>query len=318
MMTNRKARSWHLVMILFLVTAAMIAANGSSLLNDAAAAAQSKTITAGEKTKISGRISERDVDAITISDTAGGKTVVLLTDTTSVKTNKKGLGIFRRGQEYAVTSLVRGLVVEVEGKGNEKGQLVAEKVRFNESDLKTAMTVDSRVSPVEDANKKLSGQVAEVEAVSKDARSDAAKANEGVVAANKRIDATNERISGLDNFDVKAEKTVYFAVNSYALTAEDKQALDDLSQQALNAKGYMVEVAGFADSTGDPNKNLALSQRRADTVVKYLAINGNIPMRRIVTPIGYGATRSVADDNTAEGRKMNRRVEVRMLVSRGL
>jgi OmpA-OmpF porin, OOP family len=314
MTTNGNVRSWYLVTILSLVAAAMIAAN----LVIAAAGTQSKTITAGEKAKISGRISERDVDTITISDTAGGKTVVLLTDTTSVRTNKKGLGIFRRGQEYAVTSLVRGLVVDVEGKGNEKGQLIADKVRFNESDLKTAMTVDSRVGPVEDANKKLSGQVAEVETVAKDARSDAAKANEGVVAANKRIDATNERISGLDNFDVKAEKTVYFAVNSYALTAEDKQALDDISKQALNAKGYMIEVAGFADSTGDADKNLALSQRRADTVVKYLAINGNIPMRRIVTPIGYGATRSVADDTTAEGRKMNRRVEVRMLVSRGL
>jgi outer membrane protein OmpA-like peptidoglycan-associated protein len=282
------------------------------------AVAQTKTFSAGEKAKVKGRITQRDVETFTMTDSAGATVVVLLTDTTSVKSNKKGLGLFRRGHDFEVTSLLRGLVVTVEGTGSEKGQLMAEKVRFEEADLKTAMTVESRVTPVEEANKKLAGQVDEVGAVAKDAKAEAAKANEGVAAANKRIDATDARISGLDNFDKQAETTVYFAVNSYVLTPEDKKALDELAQKSVNAKGYLIEVAGYADSTGDPEKNFALSQRRADTVVKYLAINGNIPMRRIVTPIGYGATKGVADDKTAEGRKQNRRVEVRLLVSRGL
>jgi OmpA-OmpF porin, OOP family len=281
-------------------------------------ARQTKTIPTGEKAKIKGRIAQRDAETFTIDESTGGKTVVLLTDTTSVKSNKKGLGIFRRGEEYAVTSLLRGLVVEVEGVGNEKGQLVAEKVRFNESDLKTALTVESRVVPVEEANKKLSGQVDEVGAVAKDAKSEAAKANEGVAAANKRIDATNTRISGLDNFDEKRQSTVYFAVNSYVITPEAKKDLDALAQEALGSTGYIIEVTGFADPTGNAEKNLALSQRRADTVVKYLAINGKVPMRRIVTPIGYGSTRSAAENKTPEGLKQERRVEVKLMISRGL
>ena len=73
----------------------------------------------------------------------------------------------------------------------------------------------------------------------------------------------------------------------------------------MNSTGYIIEVAGFADPTGDAEKNLALSQRRADTVVKYLAIDGKVPMRRIVTPIGYGATRSAAEHNTPRGAKWN-------------
>ena len=290
---------------------------GSSTLS-VAAITQTKTFIAGDKAKVKGRITQRDVDTFTMTDSAGAGVVVLLTDATSVKSNKKGLGVFRRGQDFEVTSLLRGLVVTVEGAGNEKGQLVAEKVRFDEADLKAAMTVESRVTPVEEANKKLSGQVEEVGEVAKDAKAEAARANEAVAEANKRIDATNARTSGLDNFDKQAEAVVHFAVNSYVITPDDKKALDELAQKAAAAKGYLIEVAGFADSTGDPGKNIALSQRRADTVVKYLAINGSIPMRRIVTPIGYGASRGVADDTTAEGRKQNRRVEVRLLVSRGL
>jgi outer membrane protein OmpA-like peptidoglycan-associated protein len=262
-----------------------------------------KSVPTGEKAKIKGRIIQRDVETFTIKDSTGQTTVVLLTDATSIKSNKKGLGIFRRGEEYAVTSLIRGLIVQVEGVGNEKGQLVAQKVRFNESDLKTTQTVDSRVTPVEEANKKLSGQVAEVGGVAKEAKSDAAKAN--------------QRISGLDNFDEKSQATVYFAVNSYIISPEAKKELDSLAQQALSSTGYIIEVTGYADPTGNAEKNLALSQRRADTVVKYLAINGKIPMRRIVTPIGYGATRSTGD-NTPEGRQQERRVEVKLMISRGL
>jgi OmpA-OmpF porin, OOP family len=268
-----------------------------------AASQQTTSVPSGEKAKIKGRITQRDVDTFIIKQSTGQNTVVLLTDATSIKSNKKGLGIFRRGEEYAVTSLIRGLVVEVEGVGNEKGQLIAQKVRFNESDLKTTRTVDARVAPVEEANKKLSDHVAEVGGVAKEAKSDATKAN--------------ERISGLDNFDEKSQATVFFAVNSYVISPEAKKELDALAQQALSSTGYIIEVTGFADPTGNTQKNLELSQRRADTVVQYLAVNGNIPMRRIVTPIGYGSTRSTAD-NTPEGRKQERRVEVKLMISRGM
>jgi outer membrane protein OmpA-like peptidoglycan-associated protein len=277
----------------------------------AAVSPQTKKVATGEKTKAKGRIVQRDEETLTIADSGGAKTIVLLTDTTSVKSKKKGLGIFKRGQEYAVTSLLRGLVVEVEGTGNEKGQLVADKIRFDENDLKTTLTVNSRAEPLEEANKKLSGQVEEVGAVAKDAKAEAARASESAAAANSRI-------SGLDNFDEKRKATAYFAVNSYIITPQDKKDLDALAQEALQTKGYIIEVTGFADPSGNAQKNIELSQRRADTVVKYLAINGKVPMRRIVTPIGYGATRAGADSNTAEGRRLERRVEAKLLVNRSI
>jgi outer membrane protein OmpA-like peptidoglycan-associated protein len=91
-----------------------------------------------------------------------------------------------------------------------------------------------------------------------------------------------------------------------------------VAQQALNAKGYVLEVSGFASSDGSTEANRRLSQRRADSVIRYLVENHNIPLRRIITPYGYGETHPVADNSTREGRIENRRVEVKVLVNRGL
>jgi outer membrane protein OmpA-like peptidoglycan-associated protein len=263
---------------------------------------QASLVAAGQTMKLKGRINSRGADTITIRDEKGVDTVVLLTDNTSVKS--KGSGLFHRGKNFEATSLLRGLPVEVEGAGNTEGQLVAQKIRFNESDLKTAMTVESRVAPVEEATKQMSGQIEEMSAVAMGARDEAAKAN--------------ERITGLDDYDVSDMVTVYFPVNRYTLSPQDKQALDTIATKAETMKGYVIEVAGFTDSTGNPDKNFQLSQRRADAVVQYLTVAHNIPPRRMVTPIGYGETRSAAENSTPEGRSKNRRVEVKILTNRGL
>jgi outer membrane protein OmpA-like peptidoglycan-associated protein len=111
---------------------------------------------------------------------------------------------------------------------------------------------------------------------------------------------------------------VYFKVNGGAISAEDRRALDELAQKAIATKGYVIEIAGYADSSGNIQRNRVLSQQRADAVVRYLQENHEIPLRRIVTPFGYGQMRPVAENTTAEGRRQNRRVEVKILVSRGM
>jgi outer membrane protein OmpA-like peptidoglycan-associated protein len=266
-------------------------------------------VSAGAKAEIKGRINQRAVDTIVVRDANDKDTVVLLTDDTVIKSNKKGLGVFRRGQNFEATSLLRGLMVTVEGTGNSDGQLVAKEVRFNDADLKDVMTVQSRVQPVEDETKRLSGKLDETA----DA---AARANESADAAHKRLNSVNDRITGLDDFVVQETVSVYFPLNKYALATNDKKVLDGLATKALSMKGYVIEVAGFADSTGDADKNLALSQRRADAVVQYLAVAHNIPPRRIVTPIGYGDTKNSAE-NKSGAPSLDRRVDAKILVSRG-
>jgi outer membrane protein OmpA-like peptidoglycan-associated protein len=273
------------------------------ILTDAA------VISPGVKTEIKGRINKRDVDTIVVRDANDMDTVVLLTDNTTIKSNKKGLGVFRRGKNFEATSLLRGLMVSVQGTGNTDGQLVAQEIRFSDADLKDVMTVQSRVQPVEEEQKRLSGKLDET-------ASEAARANESADAAHKRLDSVNDRITGLDDFVVAETVSVYFPINKYTLTDSDKKSLDALATKALAMKGYVIEVAGFADSTGDPDKNLALSQRRADAVVQYLALTHNIPPRRIVTPIGYGDTRS-QNGKTSESQRLDRRVDTKILVNKG-
>ena len=260
-----------------------------------------RAMASGQKATARGSIIRREADTFSIRDDQDLETVVVLTDQTSVKS--KG-GFLRWGKNYDVTSLVRGLPVEVEGVGNREGQLVADKVRFESSDLKVARMVDKRVGPVEQANERLSGQVDELGEISKLAKEDAGRAH--------------ERISALDDYAVQNSATVYFNVNSAAVSLEDRRALDELAQKAMTTKGYVIEIKGYADSSGDVARNRVLSQQRADAVVRYLQENHDIPFRRMITPFGYGEMRPVADNTSLEGRRQNRRVEVKVLVSRGV
>ena len=293
-----------------LVLAVLVLNSGSVLSQEKTSSSQTpdtsvkpgnRVVPNGQKAKVKGIIVRREADTFSVADSASDQTVVLLTDRTSVKS--KG-GFFRSGKDYGVTSLLRGLKVEVEGHGNQDGQLVADQVRFHSSDLETARVVDSRVAPVEEANKRLSGQVEEAGEISKLAREEAGKAN--------------ERISALDDYVVQDSANIYFKVNSAVISPEDQKALDELAGKAATTKGYVIEIAGFADSTGDVAKNRVLSQQRADAVVRYLQENHEIPLRRMITPFGYGAAHPVAENTSEEGRRQNRRVEVKILVSKGI
>lgn len=260
-----------------------------------------QSIPNGSKLKFKGVVIARDGDTFRIRDRSRTDYQVLITDRTSIKTHG---GFLRSGKKYPVTDILRGLIVEVEGRGDSQGQLQAEKIRFDESDMRAAITSDTRVTPVEENQARMAGQMDELYAVAAEARNEATHAN--------------ERIDALDDFDVQETVAVTFRVNSAVLSPEAKQQLDEFAAKTETAKAYTIEVAGHTDSTGSEAKNFRLSRQRADAVVQYLAVNHKIPLRRIVTPMGYGKTEAVADNSTASGRAQNRRVEVKMLLNRGM
>ena len=297
--------------------------------NNSTNTTRARSVASGEKMKIKGTVVKRDADTFTVRDLTGNDTVVRLTDRTSVKTNG---GFLRSGTNYGQTQILRGLNLEVEGRGGSNGELIADKVRFNETDLRTARTVEARANPLEERAKvtegrlseveqnaqKLSGQIDELAAVSNAARGGAKAAQETADAAINGVNATNDRISALDDYVPQETTSVNFRVGSSVLTADGKAKLDAIATKALNAKGYVLEVTGFADSTGGTERNRALSQRRADAVIRYLVEQHQIPLRRIVTPYGFGETNPIADNKTRTGRAENRRVEVKVLVNKGL
>jgi len=170
--------------------------------------------------------------------------------------------------------------------------------------MRAAITTDTRVNPVEANQERLSGQMDELHAVAAEARNE--------------VRAANERISALDDYDVQETATVTFKVNSALLSPAAKQQLDQLANRALTAKWYMIEVGGYTDSSGNELKNFQLSRQRADAVIQYLAVQHKIPLRRFVSPMGYGETSAVADNGTPTGRAQNRRVEVKVLLNRGM
>ena len=292
-------------------------------------ATRARSVASGAKMKIKGVVVKRDADTFVLRDLTGNDTVVRLTDTTSVKSNG---GFLRSGTNYGQTNILRGLNLEVEGVGGSSGELVADKIRFNESDLRTARAVESRAAPlenrasategrlseVEQNAQKLSGQLDELAAVSNAARGGAKAAQETADSAVAGVNATNDRISALDDYVPQDTTAVNFRVGSAVLTVDSKAKLDAIATKALNAKGYVLEVTGFADATGNTERNRALSQRRADAVIRYLVEQHQIPLRRIVTPYGFGSSNPVADNKTREGRALNRRVEVKVLVNKGL
>ena len=292
-------------------------------------ATRARSVASGEKMKIKGVVVKRDADTFVVRDLTGNDTVVRLTNTTSVKTNG---GFLRSGTNYGQTNILRGLNLEVEGRGGSSGELVAEKVRFNETDFRTARTVESRATPleqrasasegrlseVEQNAQKLSGQLDELAAVSNAARGGAKAAQETADSAVAGVNATNDRISALDDYVPQETAAVNFRVGSAVLAPDAKAKLDAIATKALNAKGYVLEVTGFADATGNTERNRALSQRRADAVIRYLVEQHQIPLRRIVTPYGFGSSNPIADNKTRDGRAQNRRVEVKVLVNKGL
>jgi len=127
-----------------------------------------------------------------------------------------------------------------------------------------------------------------------------------------RADSLESVVKGLDNYHPVANVAVTFGFDKSVLTADDRKQLDDFAAQLASAKSFILEVTGGTDSTGPAQYNYELSQRRADAVVQYLATKYGIPAHRFYL-IGIGKDKEVAPNTTAEGRKQNRRVEVRLL-----
>lgn len=284
--------------------------------------AQVRSLTAGQKYKIKGVVVAKDDNSFIVRDTVGVDTKIVLASNTSIKT--KG-GFFGGSKDVPLNNVVRGLNLEVEGRGDNSGSLAAEKVRFSKDDLAVARSIDSRVTPAEDRltqteqnAERISGQIDELMAISNAARGGAKAAQDSADAAIAGVNATNQRISSLDDYVVQSTATVNFKVASSVLSEEAKAELDQVAQTALTMKGYTIEITGFASADGDAKKNKVLSQRRAQAVIDYLVETHNVPLRRIGTSYGFGELQAVADNTTLEGRQQNRRVEVKLLASRGL
>lgn len=279
----------------------------------------------GKKIKINGLITGRDGENLTMKTLKGSaNVVVVLTDDTKVQSP---VGVFRH-TEQSITALIPGLKISVEGTGTD-ARVIAKAITLNKQDLLLAETIQAGLNPTQQQQATNTSDIAEnkenIEAnnTASEQRSAANRsgiaANQGAIAANQQeIQATTQRFSELSEYDTKAKATVYFTSGSYAISDSDQAALATLAQAAVGLTGYIIQVKGYADSSGTAAMNQQLSMDRAQAVVAYLLQSCKIPLRHIVAPGAMGIADPAAPNETANGRADNRRVDVKVLVNRGV
>ena len=297
-----------------------------------AAAGNMKQIENGKKAKVKGKINSRNGDLVYVTDVKDGSTVAIdVTDNTKVE-RKKGQYAFLRHSDMDVTAMVPGLTIEADGVGNAQGQLVASKISFYPDTFAVEVAEEQQIM----ANKQAAAQaqstadtgVAKANAAQSSANkaqksANTAQATANLAAAGAVVDAAaietvNKRVSDLADYKTVAEAGLYFASDSAVLDDAAKADLDTLAKVAQSTTNYMIEVAGYASSTGTQQLNQKLSEERAAAVTNYLRQKGNVPMRRFLVPAGYGASHPAGENTDPQGRALNRRVDVKVIVNKGL
>lgn len=185
----------------------------------------------------------------------------------------------------------------------------------NELDAKTAADHRNILDTDERAQKGIAGAQGAADTANQHALAagqSADTANQSAQEAYNRVDSLTGVVANLDNYKPLSDVSVTFHFDKAVLTSSDKKKLDDLATNLTSARGYILEVTGGTDSTGDANYNYQLSQRRADAVVNYLASKYNIPPHKFYL-IGIGKDQEVASNRTAAGRAQNRRVEIKLM-----
>lgn len=283
----------------------------------------------GDKANVKGMITSRTGETLIVKSADGSSTVVL-TDHTRTKDDKGLIGLDKQYLSNVV--LIPGLKVKVDGTSDSQGRVVAKTITVDGDDLETAEMIQSGLHPTAeqvDANMQtlqvhrgqLAGHEEQLAAQKENIETNQQNivANKQQIAENiKDIEENTQRFTALSEYDVRGQVTVNFEVGSAKISAKDKIELRELANAATRLKGYIVEVTGYADSVGDAAMNTKLSEDRAKAVITYLMQKGEVPVRHIVAPGAMGEYGAAAPNETEAGRAENRRVEVKVLVNKGI
>ena len=305
---------------------------GSALLLAAlafAAAHETRQLAAGEKATVTGAILSRDGDLIRILDKKSNDFVVVnINDDTKIE-RKQHRVVFFRHTDMDVTAMVPGLTIHAEGVGNSKGQLEAAKIVFTPDSFAVEVAQEQQVVANKETAQKAQSTADQGFSAATSAQVSAEQAQDSADQATLRAQAAddlanedaaaaamlNRLVSDLDDYKNEFEVDVFFPKGSADL---DETAIHDLANLADIAKslnGYMIEIAGYSSNTLSTEADRKLSEERAAAVAGYFR-EKNIPLRRILVPVGFGSTQPVASNRDPQGRELNRRVDIKVLVNK--
>jgi outer membrane protein OmpA-like peptidoglycan-associated protein len=282
-----------------------------------------------DKTQVRGMIITRTGETLIVSNPQGRVTVVL-TEGTITKDDRGLFGLEK--QQLGSTVLIPGLKVKVDGVTDDKGQVVAKTITVDGDDLETAEMIQSGLHPTAqqvaanvqtlEAHKgHIAGNKADIAANKQDIAlhtQDIAAHQQKIEQNMKDIQENTDRFTALSEYDTKDATTVKFDVGSSKISEKDMEQLRQVAATAVGLKGYIIEVVGYTDATGGTAINDKLSEDRAKAVIRYLVQQGKVPIRHIVAPGAMGEYGEAASNETAAGRAENRRVEVKVLVNKGI
>jgi len=256
---------------------------------------------------------------------------VSIGDATQIERKNHKLPFYRH-TDMDVTALLPGLTIEAEGVANSNGQLEASKIWFTPDDFAIEVAQQQQVLANKAAAQNAQSTANEAATAAGTAQSSADQAQDSAEQASLQaeaagvvgladaaaIAAVDQRVLDLDDYKIESENDVFFDRDSAILKEDAKPALADLAKLAKSFHGYLIEISGYASNTLAGKTDQKLSEERAAAVARYLFEDQNIPMRRILMPVGYGSTHRLANNTDVVGRELNRRVDVKVLVNKSL
>lgn len=234
--------------------------------------------------QVDGFISARGDGRVQVTTPGGGKTVLALSEGTQIRSSGGFLGLER--DRLAANSLLNGLPVSVQTVRWAEG-LVASRIDLKSKDLKTAAMIRNGTE-------------------------------QGFAEQTAATEALRGRLADIDQYNVKATTNVTFDTGKAVLSQQAKSELCTTAAQAQGMDNALLLVVGYTDSTGSQELNQALSEKRAGQVVNYLQQACGWKPYRMLTPTGMAEADPAASNDTPEGKALNRRVAVNVLVSKGL
>lgn len=228
-----------------------------------------------------------------------------------------GTGCATKKYVAQTVSPVEARVTTAEAKNTDQDKLIADNDKQIDEVNTTVSKTNEKLADT-DAKAVAAGQAAQQAGQKADGAQKAAEdaktfAQTGLEKADARANQLEQNIVAATTLKKSNETTVLFGLGSARLTDEGKGQLDAFAATVQGKARFVVEIQGFTDRTGSAATNERLSQARAQTVARYLINEHKIPVRSI-TMLGSGYALPVADDSTTEGRKQNRRVEIRLFV----
>lgn len=274
------------------------------------------TSMAAEDVKVQGLIKARNGETMVLETSNDPNLVVLLNDGTEVGQVQ---GVLKaRRKEMSMAALIPGLAVAVEGYYNSRNELVARLVKFKGNDLQRAQSIQAGMH---ESKEQLKQQQVELSQHYEALQAQQAQLTEhqAKIAANKAaVDAAVARFGQLDDYYIFDELTIYFGNGKIKVDPKYTPQLLALANKAKGIEGYMIEVKGFASSSGSTALNQKLSEDRANAVTRILLQEAHIPLTRMLAPGAMGESEQVGKHTTAEGEAENRRVVVRVLQNKAI